>query len=159
MRSKLLGVFLLCFSGASWAGPDDVVLDKVWVGESIPGQNSAILQLNITTVKPALLVAVTSDLVERVEIHGISRVGGKMKVRVVDSLRLPAHRTTAFGSKSLFLNMVGLKKEFNIGDRVPVSVVVEYANKRRQTIATEATVKKMELSYRHLGSEAVYDHR
>lgn len=82
-----------------------------------------------------------------------------MQTHVVDSLRLLAHRTTTFGSHQLFLIMVGLKKELNIGDRIPVSVVVEYANKRRQTIAVEATVKKVSLSYKHLGAEEVHDHR
>ncbi|MDP2806173.1 MAG: copper chaperone PCu(A)C [Gallionellaceae bacterium] len=159
MMNKLFGALLICLSSASWAGPNDVMVDKVWVGESVPGQNSATLELNITTVKPARLVSVVSEVAERVEIHGVSKVGGKMKVRVVDGLRLPAHRTTVFGSKSLFLIMVGLKKELNVGDKASVTIVVEYANKRRQTIATEATVKKMALSYRHLGTDEVYDHR
>jgi copper(I)-binding protein len=159
MKCKLLTALFLCISSAAWAGPDDVMVDKAWVGESVPGQNSATLELNITTVKPARLVGVTSALAERVEIHGVSKVSGKMKVHVVDSLLLPAHRTTAFGSKSLFLIMAGLKKELNVGEKVPVSIVVEYGNKRRQTLAVEATVKKMALSYKHLGADEVYDHR
>ncbi|MEI7843533.1 MAG: copper chaperone PCu(A)C [Gallionellaceae bacterium] len=159
MNSKLFALWLLCLPGTSWAGPNDALVDKVWVGESVPGQNSATLELNITTVKLAFLVGIASEVAERVEIHAVSKVGGKMKVRVVDRLRLPSHRTTAFGSKSLFLIMAGLKRELNVGDKVAVTIVVEYASKHRQTIVTEATVKKMALSYRHLGSDEVYDHR
>ena len=159
MRNKFLCVMLLSLAGNAWAGPNDVVVDKVWVGESVPGQNSATLELNITSVNAATLLSVSSELADRVEIHNVSKLHGKMKTLVVDSLHLPPYRTTVFGSHQLFLNMVGLKKEFNVGDRIPVSLVVEYANKRKQTLAVEATVKKMALSYKHLGEGAVHDHR
>jgi copper(I)-binding protein len=159
MLNKLLCVLLLTLAGSVWAGPNDVMVDKVWVGESVPGQNSATLELNITTVSPAKLLSVGSDVADKVEIHSMSRHGGKMDARVVDDLPLPAHHTTTFGSRSLFLIMVGLKKELNIGDRIPVSLAVEYTNGRRQTIAVEATVKKMSLSYKHLGAGEVHDHR
>lgn len=159
MRYKFLGALLLVLAANAWGGPNDVLIDKVWVGESVPGQNSATLELNITTVSAAKLVSVSSTAADKVEIHSVSRHGGKMQAHVVDDLHLPPHRTTAFGSHQLFLIMAGLKQELNIGDRIPVSIVVEYANKRRQTIAVEATVKKMALSYRHLGAGEVHDHR
>ena len=76
-----------------------------------------------------------------------------------DILALPPHQTTAFGSHRLFLIMAGLKKELNAGETVPVTLEVEYANKRRQTVNATATVKKMALSYKHLGPGEVHDHR
>jgi copper(I)-binding protein len=84
---------------------------------------------------------------------------GKMSALLVNSLQLPAHHTTAFGKHQLFLILVGLKKELNIGDSVHVSLVLEYTNHRNQTIEVEAPVKKMVLSYKHLGSEPVHDHQ
>lgn len=159
MFAKSLCILMFVLSGNAWAGPNDVMIDKVWVGESVPGQDTATLELNITTVSAARLVSVSSPAANKVEIHSVSRHGGKMQAHVVDDLHLPAHRTTAFGSHQLFLVMVGLKQEFNIGDRIPVSLVIEYAKQRRQTIALEATVKKMALSYRHLGTGEVHDHR
>jgi hypothetical protein len=159
MWNKLLCVVLLGLTGSVWAGPNDAVVNHVWVGESIPGQNSATLELNITTVLPAMLLSVSTEAADRVEIHSVFQSRGKMNARLVDSLSLPAHHTTAFGSHKLFLMLVGLKRELNIDDRIPVSLVIEYANHRKQTIDVEATVKKMALSYKHLGSEEIYDHR
>jgi hypothetical protein len=159
MSSRLLYILLLGLCASAWAGPNDVMIDKVWVGESVPGQDSATLEMNISTVKSATLLSVSSPAAKRVEIHGVSRQGGKMVAKVVDRLRLPAHRTTTFGSHRLFLVMAGLQRELNIGDRIPVSVVVEYADRHRQTIAVEATVKRMALSYKHLQPGEVYDHR
>jgi hypothetical protein len=159
MWNKSLCVLLLGLSGSVWGGPNDAVVSHVWVGESIPGQNSATLELNITTVTPAKLISVSTEAADRVEIHRVFQNRGKMNAQVVDSLPLPAHRTTAFGSHKLFLMLVGLKRELNIDDQIAVSLEIEYANQRKQTISVEATVKKMALSYKHLGSAEIHDHR
>lgn len=159
MLTKTLCLLLLSLAGNTYAGANEVMIDQVWVGESIPGQNSATLELNITAVKQARLINLSSEVTDKIEIHRVARHGGKMQAQVIPNLRLPAHRTTAFGSHQFFLIMVGLKKELNIGDKIPVSLVVEYSNSHRQTISVEATVKKMALSYKHLGSEEVHDHR
>jgi copper(I)-binding protein len=143
----------------AWADANDAVVQHVWVGESIPGQNSVTLELNITTVQAAKLVAVSTDVADKVEIHNVVQHWGKMSAHVVSSLQLPAHHTTAFGKHQLFLILVGLKKELNIGDSVHVSLLIEYAGHRKQTIDVEAPVKKMVLSYKHLGSEPVHDHQ
>lgn len=158
VRKLWLGLFIL-ISGAAWAGANDVVVDKVFVGESVPGQTSATLELNITTVQPATLLSLSSPLAKEIEIHSMVLHKGQMLVRIVDRLPMPAHRTTTFGSHQLFLMMVGLKKELNVGDKVPVSLVVQYAGGRVQTIAVDAEVKKMSLSYKHLGPGEVHDHR
>ena len=159
MRQVWMIAVLLGWTGVSWAGPNDVVVDKVWVGESVPGQDSATLELNITTVAAARLLGISSPVAGKVEIHSMAQHHGKMQAVVVDSLALPPHQTTAFGSHRLFLIMAGLKKELNAGETVPVTLEVEYANKRRQTVNATATVKKMALSYKHLGPGEVHDHR
>ncbi len=158
LRKLLLGLCLL-ISGAAWAGPNDVMVDKVFVGESVPGQTSATLELNMTTVKPATLLSVNSPLAKKVEIHSMVLHKGQMMVQEVAHLDLPAHRTTTFGSHQLFLMMVGLTKELNVGDQVPVNIVVEYGDKRTQTLSVNASVRKMSLSYKHYGPNEVHDHR
>ena len=158
MWNKLLWG-LLIFTGNAWAGVNDAVVTQAWVGESIPGQKSATLELNITTVRGATLLSVSCDAAEKVEIRSVSKRGRKMSAKVLDSLPLPAHHTTTFGSHRLFLILVGLKKELNTGDRISVHLVVGYGKERRQIINVEAAVKKMELSYKHLGTEEIYDFR
>lgn len=159
MSQKLLLGLLVLIYGTAWAGPNDVMVDKVSVGESVPGQTSATLELNITTVKPATLLSVSSPLAKEIEIHSMVLHKRKMMVRVVDHLTLPAHRTTAFGSHQLYLMMVGLSKELNVGDKVPVRLVFEYGDRHTQTVSVDAAVTKTELSYKHLESGEVHDHR
>jgi copper(I)-binding protein len=159
MWNKSIWILLLLLSGNAWADANDAVVQHVWVGESIPGQNSATLEMNITTVQAAKLLSVNADVADKVEIQSVAQHWGKMSTKVVKNLHLPAHHTTAFGSHQLFLILVGLKKELNIGDSINVSVVIEYANHRKQTFEVEAPVKKMALSYKHLGSKPVHDHQ
>jgi copper(I)-binding protein len=56
------------------------------------------------------------------------------------------------------LVLVGLKQALNVGDRVPVRLVVEVAGKP-QTIDVEAEVRALELSYKHYNDPTVKDHR
>jgi copper(I)-binding protein len=159
MWNKSICMLLFLLSGNAWANANDAVVQHVWVGESIPGQNSATLEMNITTVQAAKLLSVSSDVADKVEIHRVAQHWGKMSTKVKKTLNLPAHQTTAFGKHQLFLILVGLKKELNIGDSINVSVVVEYPDNRKQTFEVEAPVKKMALSYKHLGSKPVHDHQ
>lgn len=152
-----IALFALC--GAAWAGGNDVIVDRVKIGESVPGQTSATLELNISTIKAATLLSVSSPAASKIEIHSMVLYKGKMMVREVDRLFIPAHRTMAFGSHQLFLIMVGLKQQLNVGDKVPVTLVVEYGDGRKQNVEVTAEVSKMALSYKHLGPNEVHDHR
>ena len=147
------------FLGNGWAGPYDPIVSRAWVGESVPGQTTATLQLNVTTVKAVKLKSVSSSLADSIEIHSLTKIKGSLKPHVVNSLHLPEHSTVIFGSKGLFLMMTGIKQQLNTGDRVPVSLEVEFPDKKTKTIAAVAEVKKMELSYKHYGPNEVYDHR
>ena len=153
--------FALSLSSISvaWAGPNDPIISKAWVGESIPGQDTSTLQLNLTTSKSVKLISVSSPVADAVEIHSLTMYSGKMKLQIVKSLPLPERRTIAFGSKGLFLMMTGINKPLNIGDKVPLSLTFTFADKRTSVVTTIAEVKKMELSYKHYGPNEVYDHR
>lgn len=161
MWKKIMYAFLATafFSNATWAGPYDPIVSKAWVGETIPGQATSTLQLNLTTVKAVKLLSVTSPIAKSIEIHSLMMNKGAMKLQIVDSYPLPEHRTTTFGSRGLFLMMTGLNQPLKIGDQVPLSLTVTFADKQTKVITANAEVKKMELSYKHYGPNEVYDHR
>jgi len=158
MWKNLVCVLALTYIGNACAGANDPIVSKAWVGETIPGQTTSTLQMNLTTIKPANLLSVSSTLAEAVEIHKLMPHKGTMKVLIVDNLPLPNRRTTTFGTHGLFLMMTGLKQPLNIGDRVPLRLVIRFNDKQTKTISAEAEVRKMELSYKHYGPSKVYDH-
>jgi copper(I)-binding protein len=158
MWRKLLWAASLLLAGDAWAGANDVMVDKVWVRESVPGQTSATVQLNLYVTKPARLLSLSSPVAAAGEIQGVVMHRGKPSTGTVDSLRLNAHSTTLFGTRGMYLTLVGLKQPLNAGERIPVTLVLEVAGKR-QTVNTEAEVRALELSYQHYNNPDVKDHR
>lgn len=152
-------VYLTGLALSSWAGPNDPIVSAAWVGESVPGQATVTLQLNLTTIKPVNLLAVTSPVAQSIEIHNLMKHKGEIKVQVVPSLNLPDHRTIIFGTQGLFLMMTGLNQTLNIGDTVPISLKFAFSDRTTKTISANATVRKVDLSYKHYGTKEIYDHR
>jgi copper(I)-binding protein len=142
----------------AWAGPNEVIVDKVWMRESVPGQTSATLQLNIFSPKPVLLLSVRSPLASGGEIQVVKLHHGKMQARVLPSMKIAPHRTFSFGLHGQYLVLTGLSQRLNVDDRVPVSLSIKVAGKQ-QTINIEAEVRPLELSYQHYKDPTVKDHR
>lgn len=158
MWRRLFGTVSLLLASHVWAGANDVVVDKVWMRESVPGQKSATVMLNLSVTKAARLLSVSSPAAESGEIQGVVMRQGKLQTGTVDSLKLPAHSTSLFGTRGMYLTLIGLKQPLNVGDRVPITLVVEIAGKK-QTVDTAAEVRALELSYQHYNDPTVKDHR
>jgi periplasmic copper chaperone A len=148
----------LLLAGNVWAGANDIMVDKVWMRESVPGQTSVTVQMNLSVTKAARLLSVSSPVATSGEIQSVVKLHGKLQTGVVDSLKLDAHSTTLFGTRGVYLTLIGLKQALNVGDRVPLSLVVETGGKTL-TINTEAEVRALELSYQHYNDPTVKDHR
>lgn len=157
MWRKLFCVSLL-LAGNAWAGTTDVMVDKVWMRESVPGQQSATVMLNLSVTKAGRLLSVNSPVAESGEIQGVVMRHGKPQTGAVDSLKLPAHSTTLFGTRGVYLALVGLKQPLKVGNRVPITLVVEVGG-HTHTVKVEAEVRALELSYQHYNDPTVKDHR
>ncbi len=149
----------LCCASIAFAGPMDPIISSASVSETVPGQSTATLQMNISTIKAIQLISVSTDVARSVEIHSVKLVRGKMVPHIVSSFKLPAHRTVDFGSKNLFLMMTGINKTLNAGDNIPLTVTYAFADKKRHSLTTVAIVRKAELSYKHYEENRVYEHR
>lgn len=159
MWRQLLGAALLVLANTTLAGVNDVLVDKVWMRESVPGQDAASLQLNLTSMKPATLIDVTSPVAAAIKIQRLSRGTGKVKATTLPSLRLLSRQATSFGKGNYALMMVGLKRPLIVGDRVPIRLTVRFGDQRIHVIKAEAEVKALDLSYKHYQEREVYDHR
>ncbi len=136
----------------------DVIVDKVWMRESVPGQTAATVQLNLYVTKDAKLLGVSSPLAAGGEIRHIMKRGGKMQQRILRDLKLAGHSNTLFGERGLYLMLTGLKQPLNVGDRVPVKLELKVGGEVRM-IETVAEVRRLELSYKHYNDPAVMDHQ
>ena len=157
MWRKLFCVSLL-LAGNAWAGANDVMVDKVWMRESVPGQQSATVMLNLSVTKAGRLLSVRSPVAKSGELQDVVMRHGKLQTETVDSMKLPAHSTTLFGTHGIYMTLVGLQQALKPGDRVPLTLVIEIGGKPL-TLNTEAEVKALELSYQHYNDPTVKDHR
>ena len=157
MWRKLFCVSLL-LAGNAWAGANDVMVDKVWMRESVPGQQSATVMLNLSVTKAGRLLSVRGPVAKSGELQDVVMRHGKLQTETVDSMKLPAHSTTLFGTHGIYMTLVGLQQALKPGDRVPLTLVMEIGGKPL-TINTEAEVKALELSYQHYNDPTVKDHR
>ena len=157
MLRALFGVSLW-LAGNAWAGANDVMVDKVWMRESVPGQTAVTVQLNLSVTKASRLLSVSSPVAGSGEIQSVVMRHGKLQTGTVDSLKLAAHSTTIFGTRGVYLTLVGLNKALIAGERVPVHLVMEVGGKS-MTVNTEAEVRPLELSYQHYNDPTVKDHR
>jgi copper(I)-binding protein len=157
MRRFLLLVLTVFIAPQAFAARD-VIVDKVWMRESVPGQTAATVQLNLYVTKDAKLLAVSSPLAASGEIRHIMKRGGKMQQRTLRDLRLDGHSNTLFGERGLYLMLTGLKQPLNVGDHVPVTLRLTVGGKERM-IEVEAGVRALELSYKHYNDPAVMDHQ
>ena len=158
MWRKLFLTASLLLTGNVWAGANDVIVDKIWMRESVPGQISVTVQMNITVTKAARLMSVSSPVATSGQIQGVVMHRGKLRTEPIKSLALGAHSTTLFGTKGTYLSLVGLKQALNAGDHVPLVLVFESGGKSF-TINKEAEVRPLELSYQHYNDPTVKDQR
>lgn len=158
MWLKLFCTASLLLAGNAWAGANDVIVDKVWMRESVPGQTSVTVQMNLTVTKAARLLSVSSPVAQSGEIQDVVMRHGKLQTEAVNSIKLNAHSITLFGTRGMYMSLVGLKQALNAGDHVPLTLVLEVGGKT-VTVNAEAEVRALELSYQHYNDPTVKDHR
>lgn len=132
-----LAVAALLWAAQSWAG--DVAVSGASVRATAPGQDSAAVSLVITSQKEARLVGVSSPAATRGEIHIMKHENGMMVMQEVDALPLPAKQEVRLGHGSHIM-LVGLKQPLKAGGSVQLTLTIEYADKRRETIEIKADV-------------------
>jgi copper(I)-binding protein len=78
-----------------------------------------------------------------VEIHEMALDAGVMKMREVPAVDLPAGRSVALKPDGYHVMLMDLKQTMKAGDVVPVTLVVQGADGKRESIAVRATVKPL----------------
>lgn len=145
LRGLLLTVLIL-LAGPALAGVNDVIVDKVWLHETVKGQQEVSVHLTLSVAKSSRLLALSSPVAAGGEIRRFVREHGKMEKRAVESLKLPARSTVNFGMRNVDLYLTGLKQRLYEGDHVSVKLQIEVEG-RQQELNVQAEVRAADLSY------------
>jgi copper(I)-binding protein len=139
-------VVLLAIVAAFGARAQTTVKDA-WVRGTVANQKATGMFAQISSNSGGKLVAASSPVAGVAEIHEMAMDGNVMKMRAVPALELPAGKTVDLKPGGYHVMLMDLKKELKAGDTVPVTLVVEGADKKRETIEVKATVKPLSDSH------------
>jgi len=142
--SKYLWAGLVALFCAATASADEVKVTEAWARATAPGQDSASIQLVITSDKAGALIAGESGIAKTVEIHTMVMEGNMMKMRAIEELLLPAKTAVSLGADGNHIMLIGLKKSLKAGEKVPFALTIKFANGSKTTVKAEALVKPLE---------------
>ena len=132
---------LLAMSAA--AADLGITVSDAWGRATAPGQDSGSIQFSITSNKAAKLVAIASPAAGAVEIHSMTHENGKMKMRAVEFINLPAGKAVDLGKSGNHLMLLNLKQPLKAGDSVPLTLTVEFADKHKVTVDAKAEIRPL----------------
>ncbi len=120
-----------------------VTVTAPWIRGTVPQAKSTGAFMQLVSQQDARLVAVHTDVAGTVEIHQMEMSGTMMKMHAVSGVDLPAGKTVNLASGGYHIMLLNLKQQLKEGDKVPLTLVVEDKNKKRETIALSVPVKAL----------------
>ena len=130
----------LCFGTAAQA---QVSVKDAWVRATVPQQKVTGAFLQITSVKDARLISISSPAAASAELHKMEMDGDVMKMRAIDELALPAGKMQELKPGSYHIMLMNLKAPVKEGELVPLTLVVEGKDKKRESIQVQAIAKSI----------------
>ncbi|ATE59545.1 copper chaperone PCu(A)C [Thauera sinica] len=131
------------FSLAALPAFADVTVADAWVRATVPQQKATGAFMRLTSDTNARLLSGTSPVAGAVEIHEMVMEGQVMKMSPVPSLELPAGKTVELKPGGYHVMLMDLKGQVKEGDKVPLSLVVEGRDGKRQTLEISAPVRPL----------------
>jgi copper(I)-binding protein len=115
-------------------------VEGAWVRATVEGQAGTGAYLRITSPTGARLVGAQSPIARAVEFHSMRAADGRMAMRRLDAVVLPAGRTVAFDTHGLHVMLIGLAHALRPGDRVPIRLDLIGDSGARQSVELLAPV-------------------
>jgi copper(I)-binding protein len=140
MQRLVLSVFALFLSMAASA---QVTVKDAWVRATVAQQKATGAFMQLESKQDAKLVSAQSPVAGVVEVHEMAMEGGVMKMRAVPSLALPAGKAVELKPGGYHVMLMDLKGQVKDGDTVPVTLVVEGKDGKRQSIEVKAAARTM----------------
>ncbi|MFY9511014.1 MAG: copper chaperone PCu(A)C [Rubrivivax sp.] len=141
MKIWTLSLLLAAASGATLA---QTTVKDAWVRGTVPQQKATGLFATITSAKGGRLLSVSSPAAGVAEIHEMAMDGSTMRMRALpDGLPLPAGKAVELKPGGYHVMLMDLKQPLKAGDNVTVTLVLEAADKKRETLQIQAPVKAL----------------
>ena len=114
-----------------------------WIRATAPQQKTAAAYMQISSARDARLLEARSPVAATLEMHETRIEGGMSRMRPVKSLELPAGKTVTLAPGGLHLMLMGLKEPIQEGQSVPLTLVVEGKDGKRESVEVKAAVRRL----------------
>jgi copper(I)-binding protein len=142
---KLLSLLLL----AALPALAQVTVGEPWVRATVAQQKATGAFMTLTSTQGVSLVGASSPAAGVVEVHEMKMVDDVMRMRQIAVLELPAGKPVALSPGGYHLMLLELKQPLKDGDKVPLTLEIEDAQKVRSKIVVEAPVKPLNAAAMH----------
>ena len=140
MRKFPAVVLMALCSFTSWAG---VIVESPWVRGTVEGQQTSGAFMTLRTTSDIAIVGVATPVAGMAEIHEMKLEGGVMKMRAAPRLSLSAGQTIALKPGGYHIMLMGLKRPLKTGDIVPITLKVEGAGRKIESVTVKAEVRDL----------------
>jgi periplasmic copper chaperone A len=120
-----------------------VSVSEPWVRATVPQQKATGAFMQLKAEKGSRLVEARSPVAGVVEIHEMAMKDGIMSMRAIPGLALPAGKAVELKPGGYHVMLMDLKQQVKEGETVPITLVVEGADKKRETIEVTAAVRAL----------------
>ena len=136
-------VFVALLMSAAFAAHAQTTVKEPWVRGTVAGQKATGMFGQVTSTAGGKLVSASSPVAGVVEIHEMVMDGNVMKMRAIAGLELPAGKAVELKPGGYHVMLMDLKQELKVGDAVPVTLVIEGAGGKRESVELKAPVKAL----------------
>lgn len=143
MQAIVRSALALTLAVAGTAAFAQTTVQDGWVRGTVPQQKATGAFARITSTTGGKLVSAASPVAGVVEIHEMAMEGSVMKMRAIPALELPAGKTVELKPGGYHVMLMDLKQPLQAGDMVPLSLVVESAGGKRETLELKLPVKAL----------------
>jgi len=139
---RALGIMLLVIglalgAGAASAQTGQLTVDNAWA-RATPGKSqTGAAYVTIRSPSPDRLVAASTPVAEKAELHTISMSGMVMKMRPVAGVDIPAGQPVTLAPGGMHIMLTGLMKPLQAGQSFPLTLTFEKAGARTVDVAVE----------------------
>jgi len=138
MKVSMLAALGVLAMQSAWAA--NVSVTDVWTRATMPGQKVSGAYMQIASDADARLVAASSPVVPRVEVHEMKMDGDVMRMREVKAIELPRGKTVSLAPGGYHIMLMNLAKPIAAGDVIPLTLVIE-SDGKRQTVEVKAEAR------------------
>jgi copper(I)-binding protein len=138
MKKTVLALAMFVASLPAEAG--NITVTGAWARATMPGQKVSGAYMQIQSDTDARLVAASSLVVPRVEVHQMKMDGDVMRMREVKAIDLPGGKTVSLVPGGYHIMLMNLKQPIKAGDSIPLTLTIESGGKR-QSLEVKATAR------------------